>query len=182
MWWSQGCGTVSWNSTRVHKILLFMCEDTLIWRRKLWIALCGELALEEALDLSEDRLLKEWIFLSGGPGSVVGIATGYGLGGPVIESRWGRDFPHLTRPALGPTQPPVQWVPILSGGLKRGQGVTMTPHLFLVPWSRKGRTIPLLPLLAVRPYRASVPVQIDISLRPPGNHLAHFHQIQGLIL
>ena len=27
-------------------------EDTLIWRRKLWIALCGELALKEALDLS----------------------------------------------------------------------------------------------------------------------------------
>jgi hypothetical protein len=27
-------------------------EDTVIWRRKLWIALCGELALEEALDLS----------------------------------------------------------------------------------------------------------------------------------
>jgi hypothetical protein len=27
-------------------------EDTLIWRRKLWITLCGELALEEALDLS----------------------------------------------------------------------------------------------------------------------------------
>jgi hypothetical protein len=27
-------------------------EDTLIWKRKLWIALCGEFALEEALDLS----------------------------------------------------------------------------------------------------------------------------------
>jgi hypothetical protein len=27
-------------------------EDTLIGKRKLWIALCGELALEEALDLS----------------------------------------------------------------------------------------------------------------------------------
>jgi hypothetical protein len=27
-------------------------DDTLIWRRKLWIALCGELALEKALDLS----------------------------------------------------------------------------------------------------------------------------------
>ena len=51
-----------------------------------------------------------------GPGSSVGIATGYRLDGPGIESRWGRNFPHLSRPALGSTQPPVQWVPGLSRG------------------------------------------------------------------
>jgi hypothetical protein len=33
------------------------------------------------------------------PGSSVGIATDYGLDGPGIESRWGRDFlPHLDWP------------------------------------------------------------------------------------
>ena len=46
----------------------------------------------------------------GGRVSSVGIATRYGLDGPGIESRWGRDFLHLSRPVLGPTQRPVQWV------------------------------------------------------------------------
>jgi hypothetical protein len=51
-----------------------------------------------------------------GPGISVGIASGYGLVGPGIESRWGRDFSHTSRPALGPTQPPVQLVQGLSWG------------------------------------------------------------------
>jgi hypothetical protein len=62
-----------------------------------------------------------------GPGSVVGIVTEYGLDGQGIESRWRRDFPHLSRPSLEPTQPPVHWVPCFSG-VKNGRYVTLTPH------------------------------------------------------
>ena len=42
------------------------------------------------------------VFCVVGRDSSVGIASGYGLDGPGIESRWGRDFPHLSKPALGP--------------------------------------------------------------------------------
>jgi hypothetical protein len=49
-----------------------------------------------------------------GPGSSACIVTGYGLEGPGIEFRWGQDLLHLSGPALGPTQLPVQWVPGLS--------------------------------------------------------------------
>ena len=52
-----------------------------------------------------------------GQDSVVSIATCYELDGQGIETQWGRDFQHLSRPALGPTQqPPVQWVPGHSRG------------------------------------------------------------------
>jgi hypothetical protein len=78
-------------------------------------------------------------------GSVLRIATGYGLDGPGIESRWGRDFPHLSRPALEPTQPPV---------VKSGRSVTLNPHPLLVPWSRKSRVIPLLSLWVIRPVQS----------------------------
>ena len=94
-----------------------------------------------------------------GPGSSVGIATGYGLDGPAIESRWGRDFLHLSRPALGPTQPSVQWVPGLSRGKER-PGRDADPSL---PSSAVGHERAELYLYSPYGpyglYRASVPVQ-----------------------
>jgi hypothetical protein len=59
---------------------------------------------------SENPLYKAVVFDTGGRDILVGIATRYGQDGPGIESRWGRDCPHPSRPALGPTQPPLQWV------------------------------------------------------------------------
>jgi len=54
--------------------------------------------------------------------------TRYGLEVSGIESLCGRDFPHSSRPALLPTQPPIQWVPVLSRGLKRpGRDVDHPP-------------------------------------------------------
>ena len=115
-----------------------------------------------------------------GPRSAVGITTGYGLDSPGIESRRGWDFPHLSRPALGPTPPPVPWVPGLSRGVKNGRGMTLKPTPSS-PGSKKCRAITVgawlwnQPLLvpgqkrvelylysAYGPYglyRASVPVQ-----------------------
>jgi hypothetical protein len=71
--------------------------------------------------------------VASGPGSVVGIATGYGLDGPVIESRWGARFSALIQ-----TDPGAQPASCTMGsgsfpGVKSGRGVTLTPHPVIVP-------------------------------------------------
>ena len=53
-----------------------------------------------------------------GPGSSVGIATDYGLDG-LGSNPGGDEIFRSSRPALGPTQPPVKWVLGLSQGKVR---------------------------------------------------------------
>jgi len=86
----------------------------------------------------------------GGPGSSVAIATGYGLDGPGIESRWGTRFsaPVRTGPGIHPASCTMGTGSF--PGVKSGRGVTLTPHPLLVPWSRKNRATLLLPLWADR--------------------------------
>jgi hypothetical protein len=50
--------------------------------------------------------------------SSVGIANRQGLDGAGIKFRWGQDFPQLSTPAVGPTQPPAQRVQFLFPGDK----------------------------------------------------------------
>ena len=94
-----------------------------------------------------------------GPGSVAGIATGYG-------SDWLQAGRSEDRIPVGVeifrTCPDRPWGPLsllyngyqIFPGVKSDRGVTLTPHPLLVPWSRKARAIPLLPLWAVRPVQS----------------------------
>jgi hypothetical protein len=88
------------------------------------------------------------------PGSSVDIATGYGLDGPWIESRWEARF--STPVQAGPGAHPASCSMGAGSfpGVKSGRSVTLTPHPILVPWSWKSRAIPLLPLWAVRPVQS----------------------------
>ena len=56
--------------------------------------------------------------ITSGPGSSVGIATGYGLDGPGIESRWGETFRRPDRP-WGPPSLLYNGYRAFPGGRKR---------------------------------------------------------------
>jgi hypothetical protein len=65
--------------------------------------------------------------------SSVGIATGYGLEVPGIESRWGFSAPVQTGPGAHPASCTMGTVSF--PWVKSGRDVTLTPRPLLVPWS-----------------------------------------------
>ena len=67
------------------------------------------------------------------PDIAVGTATGYGLDGPGIESRWGRDFSAHVQ--TGPGDHPASCTMGTGSfpGVKCGWDVTLIPHPLLAP-------------------------------------------------
>jgi len=136
-------------------ILLFLvCEVLQLTGSGLTLTTCQS-SKEKASSLSLCRFpsqpyrrnLLSVNYCIGGPGSSLGIATDYGLNGPGIESRWGRDFPPVqTSPGAHPVSCTMD-----AGsfpGVKCGRGVLLTTHPLLLPLSWKSRAIPLPTLWA----------------------------------
>jgi hypothetical protein len=87
-----------------------------------------------------------------------------------IPGRGERIFPlaSVSRPALEPTQPPVQWLPgVLYPGVKRGRGLTLTTHPHLVPWSWMSRS-----------YTSSLP---SVSMACSGAALYSYNSVDSAV-
>jgi hypothetical protein len=87
------------------------------------------------------------VFIPCGPGFSVGIATGYGLDGPGIESRWGEIFRTCPDRPWGPLSLLYNGYRVFPGSRKR-PGREANPSHLRVPRYKKSRAIPLLSLRA----------------------------------
>ena len=113
------------NSKKVYlKCVLGIMEHT---RNKVWFTWDNKCPIKTPL---ENFM---YFFLIGGPDSSVGIATGYGLDGPGIESRWGARFsaPVHTGPGTHPASCTMGHGSF--PGVKSGRDVSLTPHSLLLP-------------------------------------------------
>ena len=73
--------------------------------------------------LNERDDIRKILFPKWDRDSSIGIATRYGWTVRGSNPGWGWDFRHPSRPAIGPTQPPVEWV---------------TSHFPGIRWPRRG--------------------------------------------
>ena len=88
-----------------------------------WIPAALSLGFKKCMGvvLTTHSHLESRFRMSGYVFNVVSIATCYELDGPRIESQWGRVFQHLSIPALGPSQPSIEWLlDLFPGGKTAG--------------------------------------------------------------
>jgi hypothetical protein len=110
--------------------------------------------------------------------SGVGIATRYGLEGPEIDFRFGRDFPQPSIPALGPNQHPIQWVPSLFPGGKAAGTWRWPPTPSIAEVKER------LELYLYSPSGPSWPVicwNLPLPLHYSGRASVHYHHIDWAI-
>jgi hypothetical protein len=90
-----------------------------------------------------------------------------------------RIFPltSMSRPALGPTQPPGQWVPVVLAEGKARRGVTLTTHSHLVPRSRMSRSYTSSP-----PSASMASIGTDFCIRYSVQKWPNTHPISSGIL
>jgi hypothetical protein len=112
----------------------------------------GCVGSRDCLDVLE-KIKMCWYCRRTGRDRSVGRATRYGLDGPGIESRLGRDFPYPSRPSLGATHYLLQWVPGIFAGRKAAEAWRWPPTLSSAK-AKKGAGLYLL-----FPSRPSWPVR-----------------------
>jgi hypothetical protein len=108
-----------------------------------YIGLCRVCLFSSHCPSSILVVLYNWSLYCNGAGVAQSVLSDYKLDDRDSIPDRGRIFPlaSASRPAMGPTQPPIQWVlGLLPPGVKRGRGVTLSTHLHLVPRSRISRS------------------------------------------
>ena len=113
----------------------------------------------DVLDCSELDGLYERHSVISGPGSSVDIATGYGLDGPGIESRWGARFFAPVQTGPGARSASYTMGTGSFPGIKSGRGVTLTPYPLFCSGNERVELYRYSPYGPYGQYRASVPVQ-----------------------